>query len=135
MDGIFGIGLPELMIVALVLFIIGGPQNSTKWARELGRQVRKLRDAWSEMSGQIEKELGPEGKELMDMSREFGRGAQELRNITSPQRMMREAGRLVDSPAPAKSAPSAPSASSNGGASPADSKKYPAWLPPDQTPK
>jgi len=132
MDGIFGIGLPEMMIVALVLFIIGGPQNTGKWARELGRQVRKLRGAWAEMSGQIEKELGPEGKELMDMSREFGRSAQELRSMTSPQRLLRETDRLVNPPA---SAPAKPAASSNGGATTSNNKKYSAWLPPDHKSK
>lgn len=136
MDGIFGIGLPEMIIVALVLFMIGGPQNTTKWAREMGRQVRKLRAVWAEMSGQIEKELGPEGKELMDMSRELGRGAQELRNMTSPQRVLRETNRLIDPPASSKPASPVKSTSSNGGIDTiSTSKKYPAWLPPDKPSK
>ena len=43
MDGIFGVGLAEMLIIGLVLFIIGGPENSAKWARELGRFVRLAR--------------------------------------------------------------------------------------------
>ena len=33
MDGIFGVGLAEMLIIGLALFVIGGPENTAKWAR------------------------------------------------------------------------------------------------------
>ena len=45
MDGIFGIGVAEMLIIALALFVIGGPENTAKWARRR-RVMRQVREAW-----------------------------------------------------------------------------------------
>lgn len=143
MDGIFGVGLPEMLIIALVMFVIGGPENTAKWAREAGRTLRKVRKAWDDMMSEVEKEIGPDGKELMDVTRELGRSARELRSVSSPTRLMSETARLLDTPpaGPATSAtkaaataPGTAAPSSNGtdtGVSDSpDSAKYRAWQSP-----
>ncbi len=146
MDGIFGIGLAEMIIIALVLFIIGGPENATKWARELGRTVRKVREAWSRMVSEFEEDLGPEGKELMDATRELGKDFQDIRRVSSPRGLMAETSRYAkksvsdlkadiekdiagdDQP---QSAPTTDTDEADADESPADPRQYSAWQPPE----
>ena len=150
MDGIFGVGLAEMLIIALALFIIGGPENTAKWARELGKMVYKGRKMWADVMAQMEQELGPEGKELMDVTRELGKGARDLRQMSPTKRVLGETMRMVESsvdvkdsgavkprsgksePASAAEPESAAGASSNGqnDQNQADETKYRAWLPP-----
>jgi Sec-independent protein translocase protein TatA len=147
MDGIFGVGLPEMLIIGLALFVIGGPKNSAKWARELGKMVRQVRQAWAQVMADLETELGPEGKELMDAARELGQGARDVTSMGRPTRLLGDTMKMVGSsldveanvarsatpvdqspvltPAP-DAAPSVATPSANG-----DGKKYNAWLPPD----
>ncbi len=83
MDGIFGVGLAEVILIGLVLFIVGGPENTAKWARELGRWVRMGREALSDALAQLEKEMGDDGKEIVDAAREVGQEFREVRQMTS----------------------------------------------------
>ncbi|GAB4409832.1 MAG: hypothetical protein Kow00106_03500 [Anaerolineae bacterium] len=137
MDGIFGIGVAEMLIIALVLFIIGGPTNTAKWARELGRFMRQARQAWAQTLAELEREMGPEGKELLDAARELGQGAREVTRMNPTRHLVADTLRMVeeatdlreDRPTPGVNAPSA-------SATPAETKPteptYPAWLPPDK---
>lgn len=151
MDGIFGVGLAEMLIIGLALFVIGGPKNTAKWAREMGKMVRQVREAWASVMADLENELGPEGKELMDAARELGQGTRDVTSMGRPKRLLGETMKMVESsldvegnldkpaaladksdksptPAPApETTPSAAAPSANG-----DGKKYNAWLPPDQ---
>lgn len=145
MDGIFGVGLAELVIIGLVLFVIGGPENSAKWARELGRMVYKARKMWAEVMAQMEQELGPEGKELMDITREIGQGARELRQMSPTRRVLGETMRMVESSvdvnragesqsdaaqAEPSSGSSPDAAGTSGNGKSEQRQKYGAWLPP-----
>ncbi len=147
MDGIFGIGLAEMMIIALVLFIIGGPTNTAKWARDLGRFVRKARQMWAEALVELEQEIGPEGKEIMDAARELGQGVRAAARMNPTRQLMSETMHMVEdatdtreerSPSPAKppapAAPASPTAAADAERpAPAnDAPRYPAWLPPDK---
>ncbi|MBI5961065.1 MAG: hypothetical protein HY866_20165 [Chloroflexi bacterium] len=130
MDGIFGVGIPEMILIALVLFIVGGPTNTLKWAREMGRWTRKARTIWAELMADLEKEIGPEGKEALDAAREIGQEVRQLTSAASPRRMMGDVMQLSDpltetkDPAPPANDP--PPASTNG-------KSYPAWQPPQDS--
>jgi Sec-independent protein translocase protein TatA len=135
MDGIFGVGLAEMLIIGLALFVIGGPKNTAKWARELGKMVRQVRQAWADVMADLENELGPEGKELMDAARELGQGTRPTRLLGDTMRMVessldveanvnKPAASAVKAPTTPPAPDSAPSANGNG-------QKYTAWLPPD----
>ena len=57
---IFGIGLPEMLVIAIVALIVLGPDRLPEAARTLGKGVRDLRQAlepartaWSEVSREI----------------------------------------------------------------------------------
>jgi Sec-independent protein translocase protein TatA len=137
-DGIFGVGVAEVLIIGLVLFVIGGPENTAKWARQLGRTVRQVRQAWSKMITEFEQDLGPEGKELLDLTRELNQNVSELRNPVGPRRLLSEASRAVESAVAEveEDMPSKQSAEiqSNGEEPEPDAKKYQAWLPPEDRP-
>lgn len=141
MDGIFGVGITEMIIIALVLFVVGGPENTAKWARQAGRVVRQLREMWAEFMKDIESELGPEGKELMDVTRELGQGAADLRRSTSPRRLLSESARAMDAlardeaPAARPSAPPAAEPPASEPPAPDDAEaatRYRAWQPPGE---
>jgi len=148
MDGIFGVGLPEMVIIALALFIVGGPKNTAKWARELGVWVRKAREAWTQVIAEGENELGPEGKEVMDVARELGKGVNEVRNMNPTRRAMGETMRMVSDAVSLDEKPSssatrmagstsdapAPNGGSSGnnGSPKAPDNRYSAWVPPDR---
>ncbi|NLF78574.1 MAG: hypothetical protein GX573_23010 [Chloroflexi bacterium] len=146
MDGIFGVGLAEMLIIGLALFVIGGPENTAKWARELGKMVYKGRKMWADLMAQMEKELGPEGKELVDVTRELGKGAREIRQMSPTKRVLGETMRMVESAVDIEGAGEGESQSGKSKGAPAgtsepaggtsgngqnDEKKYQAWLPPE----
>src|SRR5512135_1096767 len=70
MDGIFGIGIPEILIVVVLALIIMGPQDMVKTARKLGRWVYRVYHS-------------PTWRMIMSTS-------QELREL--PTKFVREAG-------------------------------------------
>ena len=70
MDGIFGIGIPEILIVVVLALIILGPQDMVKTARKLGRWVYRVYHS-------------PTWRMIMSTS-------QELREV--PTKFVREAG-------------------------------------------
>ena len=143
MDGIFGVGLAEILIVGLALFVVGGPKNTAKWARDLGRMVRKAREAWAQVMAEMEAELGPEGKEIMDAARELGKGAREVAVMSPTKRLAGETLRLVesavdiedntadvDAPPSGQADESAPPSPPGESDSSVNEPKYTAWVPP-----
>lgn len=95
MDGIFGVGLAEMVLIALAILIIGGPRNAAKWARDLGKMMAQFRKMWQEMMKELEKELGEDGKELMTATRELQQNVNQLRNATNPVNISRQANKLL----------------------------------------
>ena len=56
----FGIGLPELMVIVVVAVIVFGPDRLPEFARQAGRFVRQLRQFTQTARDDIRSELGPE---------------------------------------------------------------------------
>ena len=56
----FGIGLPELMVIIVVAVIVFGPDRLPEFARPAGRLVRQLRQFTNAARDDIRNELGPE---------------------------------------------------------------------------
>lgn len=53
----FGIGLPELILLAIIALIVLGPEKLPQIARVLGRSLNEIRRATEEVRGSIQKEL------------------------------------------------------------------------------
>ena len=60
----FGIGLPELMVIAIVAVVVFGPERLPELARQAGRFVRQMRNLAQSAQTQLRDELGPEYADL-----------------------------------------------------------------------
>jgi sec-independent protein translocase protein TatB len=61
---VFGVGLPELMVIAVVAVIVFGPDRLPDYARQAGRLVRQFRNLARTAQDQLREELGPEYADL-----------------------------------------------------------------------
>jgi sec-independent protein translocase protein TatB len=57
---VFGIGLPELMVIIVVAVIVFGPDRLPEFARQAGRFIRQVRSFATNARDDIRAELGPE---------------------------------------------------------------------------
>lgn len=60
----FGIGLPELVVILIVGVVVFGPERLPEFARQAGRFVRQLRNLAQSAQTQLRDELGPEYADL-----------------------------------------------------------------------
>jgi sec-independent protein translocase protein TatB len=61
---VFGIGLPELVVIAVVAVVVFGPDRLPDLARQAGRFVRQMRHLAQSAQSQLRDELGPEYADL-----------------------------------------------------------------------
>jgi sec-independent protein translocase protein TatB len=61
---VFGIGLPELMVILVVAVVVFGPERLPEFARQAGRLVRQVRNLANSAQTQLREELGPEYADL-----------------------------------------------------------------------
>jgi len=96
MDGIFGVGISEILVIIVIMLVVGGPKNMVKWSREAGRILRDMRLAWDRFSKEMEKELDPEAKELLKSSRQLTQNIADIRNTTDPKRLVRQVSKALE---------------------------------------
>ena len=60
----FGVGLPELAVIAFVAVLVFGPDKLPEFARQAGRMVRQVRKFAHEARDELREELGPEYADL-----------------------------------------------------------------------
>ena len=60
----FGIGLPEMAVIALVAVLVFGPDRLPDLARQAGRFLRQVRTIANAARDDLRAELGPEFKDL-----------------------------------------------------------------------
>ena len=89
----FGIGVPELLVIAVVATFVFGPDRLPDFARQAGRFIRQLRKLSQQARDDIRSELGPEYADF------------ELTDL-DPRRAIRkhimEAWEDTDEPSPSK---------------------------------
>ncbi len=59
----FGIGMGEVLLILVVALIIWGPRRIVEIGRTLGKIVRTLRNASSNLTAQVTRELEKEEKD------------------------------------------------------------------------
>jgi sec-independent protein translocase protein TatB len=57
MDGIFGIGGNELLVVLLLAAIVLGPERLVRSARELGKFIRNVKNYFGALTDELKAEL------------------------------------------------------------------------------
>jgi sec-independent protein translocase protein TatB len=60
----FGVGLPELAVIAFVAVLVFGPDKLPDLARQAGRMARQLRTFANQARDELRDELGPEYADL-----------------------------------------------------------------------
>ncbi|HET6627382.1 MAG TPA: sec-independent translocase [Nocardioidaceae bacterium] len=60
----FGIGLPELLVIGVVAVLVFGPDRLPDFARQAGRFVRQVRTFTQAARDDLRSELGPEFADL-----------------------------------------------------------------------
>ncbi len=60
----FGVGLPELAVIAFVAVLVFGPDKLPDLARQAGRMARQMRKFAHEVRDELREELGPEYADL-----------------------------------------------------------------------
>ena len=60
----FGIGLPELLVIGIIAVLVFGPDRLPEFARQAGRFVRQVRTLANNAQTQLRDELGPEYSDL-----------------------------------------------------------------------
>lgn len=55
----FGVGLPEMVVILVVAILIFGPDRLPDFARQAGRMVRQIREFSRAARDDIRSELGP----------------------------------------------------------------------------
>jgi sec-independent protein translocase protein TatB len=57
---VFGVGLPELMVIIVVTLVVFGPDRLPEFARQAGRFVRQVKQFTDNARDDIRAELGPD---------------------------------------------------------------------------
>ena len=60
----FGVGLPEMAVIALVAILVFGPDKLPELAKQAGAVLRKARDFANSARDDLRSELGPEFADL-----------------------------------------------------------------------
>ena len=60
----FGVGLPELAVIAFVAVLVFGPDKLPDFARQAGRFARTMRGFAHQARDELREELGPEYADL-----------------------------------------------------------------------
>jgi Tat protein translocase TatB subunit len=107
----FGIGMPELILIAVVALIVLGPKKLPDLAKSMGRAVREFRKATSELKEtfQVDSEISEAKKAFNEFHSEVNKAVQsEAQGPEKPAAA--EAGAQAAVPAAPAATPEEPSA-------------------------
>jgi sec-independent protein translocase protein TatB len=61
---VFGVGIPEMLVIAIVAVLVFGPDRLPEFGRQAGQLVRQLRHLATNAQSELRRELGPEYADL-----------------------------------------------------------------------
>jgi TatA/E family protein of Tat protein translocase len=80
----FGLGMPELIIILLIGVLVFGAKRLPEVGRGLGRGIREFRKASSERTGSPEEEAEPEKPPTVDQMEAGSPDGEERKLVDSP---------------------------------------------------
>lgn len=125
---LFGVGIGELVIIALLLLIVAGPKRSAEWARQAGIYVNKMRQLWNRMMQDLRNELGDDADQFIKTAHDLRRTASDLREQTSVRNIAGQAIRLSANSEKNRPIKPAQNGESSTAMPQAESSRYPAWV-------
>lgn len=99
------IGMPELLVIMLLILILFGPKRIPELARALGRSLNELRRAAEDVKQELQIDDKPEPSKFQRVSRETHEkptappDAQELQNDAKPEQSQQPERENHDKPA------------------------------------
>ena len=79
----FGIGMPELVIVLLVAFLLFGPQKLPELGRSIGKAVKGFRNVTDDVRQSIEPDLNAVQHELTSVQENLATSVSDVENSLS----------------------------------------------------
>ena len=79
----FGIGMPELVIVLLVAFLLFGPQKLPELGRSIGKAVKGFRNVTDDVRQSIEPDLNTVQHELTSVQENLATSVSDVENSLS----------------------------------------------------
>jgi len=90
------IGTPEIIIVLVVALLIFGPEKIPEVARNLGKGIRMLRDATTNVKKEIMKEAYEAGLDKEKLDKGLEKEIKELRKIMDVKEDVEQVTRQID---------------------------------------
>ncbi len=78
MNGFFGIGIPEMLVIGVLALIFIGPDKLPGVIAQAMKTLRELRDYASDMQAELTNELAPLREDLEGLTREVNEFAQDV---------------------------------------------------------
>jgi sec-independent protein translocase protein TatB len=141
----FGIGIPELLVILFLSILVVGPDRLPGFAADLARWIRRTRayanhlmKDFHEVMGDFEKEAGASREDWKEIANVVGLHTRDVgRELTKVASQLEQAGDLAEAkaePPPSLASPAngssaatgAPSASGSNGAAPEEPSQEPA---------
>ena len=85
---LFGMGVPEILAIAILTLLVFGPDRLPGLMRNFGRGVRKMREVYTALSAEVQKELGPYAKEIDEATRDLRKDINSIREITDVRNLI-----------------------------------------------
>ena len=126
---LFGMGLPEILAIAVLTLLVFGPDRLPGLMRNFGRSVRKMREVYTALSAEVQKELGPYAKEIDDATRDLRKDINSIREITDVRNLIPPISLIPPDEAQA-AAPAPPTGPTIGGVQMATVNETPLSFPP-----
>ena len=126
---LFGMGVPELLAIAILTLLVFGPDRLPGLMRNFGRGVRKMREVYTALSAEVQKELGPYAKEIDEATRDLRKDIDSIREITDVRNLIPPIS-LTQTEVSKTDAPAPPAAPTIGGVQMATVNETPMSFPP-----
>ncbi|MEO6064001.1 MAG: twin-arginine translocase TatA/TatE family subunit [Thermoflexales bacterium] len=126
---LFGMGLPEILAIAVLTLLVFGPDRLPGLMRNFGRGVRKMREVYTALSAEVQKELGPYAKEIDEATRDLRKDINSIREITDVRNLIPPISLIPPEEAKAD-APAPPTGPTIGGVHMAAVNETPLSFPP-----